>query len=201
MGNPDQPSLPGIEDAPALRHRLFFALVPDAEAAARLTHISGQLRKANSLAGKPITTEHLHITLHHLGDYPEPGVPPEMLEKARVAGDSLNMPSFEVTFDCVMSFFKTANHPFILRGKAGLDRTRAFQEALGRAMVKAHLGHCVDTRFTPHMTLSYEKRNVPEQAIEPVSWTARELVLVHSLIGQTRHIHLARWPLPQRART
>ncbi|WP_309683790.1 2'-5' RNA ligase family protein [Polaromonas sp.] len=195
MRHQQQALLPGLEEAPPLKHRLFFALVPDAEAAARLAQVSVRLRKANNLAGKAIITEHLHITLHHLGDYPEPGVPPELLEKARAAGDSIRMPPFEVRFDGVMSFFKTANHPFVLRGKAGLERTMAFQEALGKAMVTTQLGHCVDARFTPHMTLTYDKRHVPEQAIEPVSWMARELVLVHSLIGQTRHIHLARWPL------
>jgi 2'-5' RNA ligase len=36
---------------------------------------------------------------------------------------------------------------------------------------------------------------VPEQKIEPVEWTVREIVLVHSLLGRTEHRPLARWTL------
>jgi 2'-5' RNA ligase len=36
---------------------------------------------------------------------------------------------------------------------------------------------------------------VPEQAIEPIEWTVREIVLVHSLLGRTTHRHVARLPL------
>jgi 2'-5' RNA ligase len=45
------------------------------------------------------------------------------------------------------------------------------------------------------MTLLYDDRSVAEQAVETIGWTAREFVLVHSLLGQTRHIPLGRWPL------
>jgi 2'-5' RNA ligase len=33
------------------------------------------------------------------------------------------------------------------------------------------------------------------RAVEPIRWTVREFVLVHSLLGQTRHVPLARWSL------
>jgi 2'-5' RNA ligase len=31
--------------------------------------------------------------------------------------------------------------------------------------------------------------------VNPVSWKVTEFVLVHSLVGQTRYIQLARWTL------
>ena len=49
--------------------------------------------------------------------------------------------------------------------------------------------------FTPHVTLLRDRHRVPEQRIEPIEWTVRELVLVHSLIGRPAHRHLARWSL------
>jgi RNA 2',3'-cyclic 3'-phosphodiesterase len=36
---------------------------------------------------------------------------------------------------------------------------------------------------------------VAEHAIEPVSWTVTGFRLVHSLLGQTRHITLGEWRL------
>ena len=45
------------------------------------------------------------------------------------------------------------------------------------------------------MTLLRDVVEIAAQTIEPITWTAREFVLVHSLIGQTRHIPLGRWAL------
>lgn len=49
--------------------------------------------------------------------------------------------------------------------------------------------------FTPHVILLRDNYRVPEQRIEPIEWTVREVVLVHSLLGRTTHRHLARWSL------
>jgi 2'-5' RNA ligase len=50
-------------------------------------------------------------------------------------------------------------------------------------------------RFTPHVTLLRDSHLVPEHDIEPISWTVKDVVLVHSLLGKTPHRHLARLPL------
>jgi 2'-5' RNA ligase len=63
---------------------------------------------------------------------------------------------------------------------------------LGRSLVKIGFRRGAITDFTPHVTLLYDRRNVEEQPIEPISWTVREFVLIHSMQG---HTHLARWPL------
>ena len=49
--------------------------------------------------------------------------------------------------------------------------------------------------FTPHVTPGYNDRFKVEQIIYPITWTVNEFVLVRSLLGQTRHIELARWKL------
>jgi 2'-5' RNA ligase len=76
---------------------------------------------------------------------------------------------------------------------------RDFYRLLAAEMRKAGLGQWIDKRFTPHMTLSYGRCSLDAQATEPVAWTVRELVLVHSFIGQTRHEVLGRWPLGDEA--
>jgi RNA 2',3'-cyclic 3'-phosphodiesterase len=46
----------------------------------------------------------------------------------------------------------------------------------------------------PHMTLSYGRGTVPEQAIEPICFAVNEFVLIHSELCLTRHHVLDRWP-------
>lgn len=61
--------------------------------------------------------------------------------------------------------------------------------------MKAGLAKQVEKTFTPHTTLLYDGQRIESQAIDPVGWTAREFVLVHSELKKTRHNILARWPL------
>lgn len=67
------------------------------------------------------------------------------------------------------------------------------------AMTGAGLNRWVDRHFTPHMTLSYDRRIIEERVVETVSWPVNDLVLVYSLRGRgpgrNEHIHLARWRL------
>lgn len=64
----DHPSLPGFGSAPA-RDSLFFAILPDAPAAARLVEIAGDLHDANRLTEPPLPRVRLHVTLCSLGMY------------------------------------------------------------------------------------------------------------------------------------
>ncbi|MGN6115027.1 MAG: RNA 2',3'-cyclic phosphodiesterase, partial [Nitrobacter sp.] len=69
------------------------------------------------------------------------------------------------------------------------------RNCLYEAMRMAGFGQRASSHFLPHMTLLYDRRMVAEQAIEPVYLTVRDFALVHSLVPQSRHIELARWPL------
>jgi 2'-5' RNA ligase len=85
--------------------------------------------------------------------------------------------------------------PLVLLGDDGLVGVRALQQALDLAMAQIGLGHGVREHYTPHLTLLYDGCHVAARPIEPITWTAREFVLVRSLIGQSRHEVLARLPL------
>ena len=191
---PGQSALPGFDDAPAPTDRLFFALFPDAQAAGRIADCARQLRAEHGLHGTPLKTERFHITLHHLGDYA--GLDQGVVDMASRAAAAVRAAPFSVTFDRAASFSSSPrNRPFVLRGDAGLAELMVFQRALGIEMTKAGLGRWAKPAYTPHVTLLYDDRAVPEQAVEPITWTAGEFVLVHSLIGRTLHVPLARWPL------
>ena len=99
------------------------------------------------------------------------------------------MPSFRVAFDRAMSF---RNGALVLSGD---------DSVIGLEVLQQRLSDVLDGRprparsFTPHLTLLRDSQRVAAHPIEPISWTVREVVLVHSLLGRTTHRHLARLPL------
>jgi RNA 2',3'-cyclic 3'-phosphodiesterase len=198
----DQSDLFGIQE-PAHQSkptdRLFFALFPCEEAIPHIVKTSQQLRNEHGLTGKSLSNDRLHVTLHHVGDYAG-GLPNGLVEAAQNVAATIAMPAFEVTFDRAMSFAgRPRNRPFVMRGNekhdGGLAALMAFQKTIYLAMCRVGLqGPRANVKFAPHVTLMYDDQGVPEQAIEPARWTAHDFVLVHSLLGQTKHIHLGRWP-------
>jgi 2'-5' RNA ligase len=167
---------------------LFLAVCPDAEAAACIYRAANILKRANELGGALVRRERLHVTLFFLGEPCE-----RIVRMAHDAGSAMRMPPFEVSFDRTASFRgQPGNHPFVLRGDGGLRGLMSFRQKLGASLTRNGLKRWANMDFTPHVTLLYDVRRVEEQPIEPVSWTVREFVLVHSLNG---HNHLARWPL------
>lgn len=180
-------------DAPPVADRLFFAIFPDAETAAGIARHADALRASHQLSGRPLAPGRFHITLHHLGDHA--GLRRDIVSMARQAAEAMTSPPFEVIFDRAASFHNGGNNPFVLQGGEGLEALRAFQRDLGLAMARAGLGKWVDRTFTPHVTMLYERRLVAEQPLPPISWTVGGFTLVHSLLGRTEHVPLARWTL------
>lgn len=189
-----QSSLEGFDDPSKPTDRLFFAVFPDPATAACIGQLAEQLRGKHRLQGRPLAVARFHITLHHLGDYV--GLPTSIVTAASEAAASVNMPAFDVSFDRVTSFAgRPRNRPFVLRGNEGLVSLTEFQQTLGKAMKSVGLGRWAEGAYTPHVTLLYDDRLVPDEPVEPVRWTASEFVLVHSLLGRSVHVPLARWSL------
>lgn len=190
-----QLTLPGFEATPQLpAHRVFLAIKPDAETAERIVRLVEQLRPVVGFKGKALRAERLHITLHHLGDFVQ--LPPEdLVARARSAAEKLALAPFEVAFDQVVSFHGRRDHrPFVLLGGEGVDGLMAFQLALGDALLHAGV-HVPRGHFKPHVTLLYDRGGFAPKAVEPVTWTVREFVLIHSWLGKTRYDELGRWSL------
>ena len=168
--------------------RLFFAVVPDAAAAARISRLAHVLKHAHRFDGKVIEPGRLHVSLFFLG-----GLSEQIVRVASDAAAEVRAPPFEVLFDRSVSFGGgPGNRPLVLVGDEGLDRLKSFRRTLGVAMARKGLRYLTKKDFTPHVTLLYADRNVEEHPIEPIRWTVNEFVLIHSMHG---HIHLARWPL------
>jgi 2'-5' RNA ligase len=190
---PERPYLPGFQPNPEL-DLLFFALRVGVENAARVVQLCDRLCRQNGLRRRRIAADLLHVTLHGIGAYD--GLPNFVVERAREAGAAVSTSSFPLMFDLAVSFNNgRGKRPFVLCPSHDLEGLFRLHLVLGEAMKRARIGRHLRSHFTPHMTLLYDTRTVPELPIEPIFIHVRDFVLVHSIIGQHKHIELARWPL------
>ena len=195
----DQLFLPGLSkpfaDHPAGNDRLFLAILPGTVSAGQIARITQQFCVAYGLRARPYAVDRLHATLHHLGDFD--GVPEGMIAAACEAAAEVaaSAKPFEVRFDRVQSFQrKSGKRPFVLLGGDGDNAgLMDFQNRLGSSLGNRGVPH--DKKFKAHVTMLRDEQTVPEVLVEPVIWTVKEFVLIHSLLGQTRYILLDRWML------
>ncbi len=170
---------------------LFFALFPDAPAAERLTKTAQQLCIRHRLEGRAFAPERFHVSLLGFGGHA--GLPPDLVAGAAEAAAGILAAPFGVTFDHAVSFLGRPR-PLVLCSGDDVAELIAFQRSLGHAIQARGLGRA-KAQYTPHVTLMYDERGIADHTVEPVTWTVRELVLVHSLRGQSKYIPLGRWPL------
>lgn len=179
---------------PWLPDKLFFAVLPTPTAAERIAQQADRLRRRYRMGGQPLSTERLHVTLRGVGSYS--CLPADVLAAAIVAGSSVEVAPFEVTVDQAVSFRGKQALPFVLRCGRGVPELTTMRNVLGTAMRRTGLALGDRSSFTPHVTMLYDKQSVPETSMdEPITWTAREFVLVHSLQGKGRHVFCMRWRL------
>lgn len=170
----------------SVRHAVFFGLYPDSRAsdrASRLARTSGL-----TPAGR------MHVTLVGL---PHGDAPPAEAWLAKVvsAGGRVRHPPFLIELTILGSFGRPGGdeQAVVLRGEDGVIGIHQLCEAILRQL-KAE-GLRGRPSGTPHLTVAHSRRFLPDQPVDPVRWTARELLLIHSFQGEGRHEILARWPL------
>ena len=189
---PEQLSFAGLEAPSLLTESVFVALFPDAGASARLALLAPRLHDKFQLTGRVLAAHRFHISLHYIA----PHLPPNVVSRANEVVSDLAMPPFRIALDRVLSVRGDGRtRPVVLSGDDGIAGLVLLQHRLGQAMEQAGLGRWIGPAWVPHLTLLYDAREIQQQAIEPVMWTAHEIVLVHSLLGRTKYVPLARWPL------
>jgi 2'-5' RNA ligase len=188
---PEQLFLPGFECKPATDF-LFFALLLGAADASQIVRLRERLCEDSGLSGHRVAANLLHISLHGIGAYD--GLPRAVVQRAKEAGAALLTKPFDIVLDRAMSFGpKRQVRPLVLRTGDEVALV-TFHRLLGGTLKNAGFRR-IASRFTPHMTLLYGDRTVVERPIDAIQWTVRDFVLVRSLRGQSKYIHLARWPL------
>ncbi len=187
-----QPFLPDLE--PKSVHSLFFAILPDWASANQALAVAEGARRRNGLLGNPIKRSNLHVSLQGVGLFYD-ALPKPIVTKALASASMVREAALEVRFDRVGSYRPAGDtSPLVLYSKAHQLPLIAFHRALGEAM-RRHGLRRVSGTLTPHMTLLYDGRLLPSTEVEPVAWTAREFVLIHSVIGLGRHDILGCWSL------
>jgi RNA 2',3'-cyclic 3'-phosphodiesterase len=204
----EQISLPGFDPAPASKteamptptDRLFFAVLPDADAIAAIRQCTTQLRSRHALRGHPIIDGRLHISLLGLGDYE--GIPELALKTFSHAASMVSLVAFDVCFNRALTFANNKadplkQKPFVLAESTGSSGLSALQRSLIASLQKIGFGIKAPSSFTPHVTLLYDRQRLDAADVAPVTWTITEFVLVRSQIGDVRRPYdiLGRWSL------
>jgi 2'-5' RNA ligase len=192
----DQPLLPGLPAPEPRNDSLFLAIYPDPNTAARIQQLAEELRARHGLRGKPTAASRLHATLHFIGDYA--GIPESAVRDVSAAATAAAAasPSFEVTFDRVRSFKNPSrNRPLVLTSNQGNEGLMHLHRCLAQELERARVSYQRMSSFTPHVTLLYDEHTLAEQDFAPVTWQVQEFVLVHSMVGHSKHIPRACWTL------
>jgi 2'-5' RNA ligase len=167
--------------------RPLLLVVPEAAIAEEMSAIGALAKRDYALRGASIATHQLHVTLHDfepLTDEPE-----DVVARLKKAAGSVAMQPFDVAFDVMEQWPGT----LVLRGDATTG-LRYLQRALGLALKRFGFGG-IKSSFTPHISLVRGKGRAENQMVKTFRWTVHDFVLVNSVIGESRYIPLARWPL------
>jgi 2'-5' RNA ligase len=168
----------------AIQHRAFFALLPEDMIADRARRLA--IAEGLTPAARP------HVSLVGFGD----GAPSQpWIDKAAAAAGRVHRPPFLIELNTLSTFGKPTSkpHPIVLRGEDGVIGVNLLCEALLSELAGEGLGG--RPPYAPHLTIAWGDRVVAERHVQPMRWTAREFVLIHSLQGAGRHEVLGRWPL------
>lgn len=171
------PNEPPMKQTKRLR---YFMLKPPAEVAAHIWHLPRAQRS------RPPGL--LHLTLLPLFDLAS--VSPQVLPFLLAIMQNFCAEAFDAVFDRVEAW-----RYVVLRG----DRALALDV---RALQRALACHLADSGFlmfggsqAPHVTISYRGDGQGCARIGPIGWRADHLLLIESVVGQTRHVEHGRWPL------
>lgn len=173
--------------------RLFFAIILGSTVATPLALRAAGWQRELGLRGKLIPAEQLHISLFGLGDHD--GLPMSLVEAACRAGGLVQAASFDVSFDRLAAFGGGA---LVLRGSDGIPPLQTFWHSFGATLADSPLKPFAANSFEPHITLLRDRGRVAklgERAIDPIGWTVRSFVLIHSFLGQGRYQLHGRWQL------
>ena len=175
------------------KSRVFFALWPDAAAAAHLHSFSQQLHQ--TLGGRLTREETLHATLVFIGD-----VASDRLPSLRELSAGIQIPAFEINFD---SFGCWRHNRIAYLGMQQIPNALSMLQTELASRVRA-AGFDIEHRaFSPHITLLRKTEckkaglEMENPATEPIVWAVRDFVLVKSSLSASgsRYEQIGHWPL------
>jgi 2'-5' RNA ligase len=179
--------------APVAEEALFFAALPSLEASRLAYALGTTLKDRYSLKGHPMPQDRQHVTFQKIGEFPG-AIPGSVIDKARTAAARIQVRAFTLSFDEVMNFGNPSDPAVALFGGNSAEVVQSLWEAMRQSLARENLPSPLKLA-TPHMTLLYGSSKIERQSVAAIEWQVTELVLIKSLLGQSRHEHLGRWPL------
>ena len=149
------------------RHRLFYALWPDAAVAERLEGLQ------EALEGKKTHRNDFHLTLAFLGEQPAHALP--VLE-AVLRG----LPRPDMMF--VLNRYGRFKNLDLAWAGMGVVPQALFdlQKNLSAALQASGIAFKQEAAFRPHITLARKVKTMPEGSFSPIVWSDYSLVLAQS---------------------
>jgi RNA 2',3'-cyclic 3'-phosphodiesterase len=174
----------------SFKYNVFLAIFPDHYIAEQIISLGNMLRQTHGMRGRLRPISHLHVSLIFLGgtaDVPAEAVV-ETIGHACKTVTAVTSP-FEIGFNRVLSFRgHPENRPLVLAN----DNHENVE--LRNLHGLLHIKFASSTpKFVPHLTLLYDNQELTPKSIDPVRWTAKEIVLVRSEVGATKYDWLGRW--------
>ncbi len=175
---------------------LFFAVMPDTQAAQKIAALARDLQSAHGLKGNLIDATQLHVSIFlydHFINLSERDVRGAMMLANRIV-----LESFKARFDIAKGFRSQSRlshqYPFVLCQSQPcydfINLRQGFTEFFRKHNVT------LPDAITPHVTMLYSDTLGPTQPVEPIEWVVEEFVLLRRHIG--KHLPysiLGKWPL------
>ncbi len=175
------------------KHVVYFALQPPPEAAAQALTRFEAVRTKHRLSAKPTPAARLHVSLNPIGEFKRPPTP--VFDKALEAVVAFEARPFTVAFNRLGTWSSGDPPPLVLWGDEGVIGVNALYSTIQRALRRQDMAPRREVEIVPHMTLAYDRAEVPETIVEPVTWTVTEFVLIHAVHGEGRFDVVGRLPL------
>ena len=174
------------------REKLFLALLLDPGLYRTAANRIRSPCQKYGFTGTPYAAERLHLSLLDFGDYHA-----DLAAVVTQVAATVRFHPFEIRLDTAMSFsHRPPRCPYVLTSEHGVNQVRAFFWVLHERFCGDVTASARSSGFVPHLTLVWDEKMIPAHALErPLSWTARDFVLVRSYQGESRYDILGRWPL------
>ncbi len=169
-----------------MAQRLFFALLPDADAIAQIVDVQQQL-PADKL--RIYSAENLHQTLVFLGEFAD-----SQLVELISACQSIDLPPINMQFE-QLNYWPQPKVLFLLAQSAP-DELMALVEVLKE--IAGQFNITLDQRpYRPHITVARKASEAITLDFAPISFTADEFVLMQSQKNDNGPVYqpLYRWSL------
>lgn len=171
--------------APPFCH-LFLATLPPADVREAIEDAVAVPR----LLERRIEDDRLHVTLLGLGRF---AALPDAVIRSWIAAIDAALPA---PFRIVMDQLILRPERALVKGSEPLLGAVRCQMQLRDAIAQSSARPVAPPLPVPHVTLAYKCSATPGTVpVLPVSWRATNIVLIQSLVGRHRHVHLARWAL------